>query len=189
MKILLIVSPGVERSDVDFLLTELRPSAEVSVASLDGEGVDTWANNRWSSPITTDGDLRKLRAVDFDAIVIPSGELHVTKLLESDLAAQFLKSAFSQKRVIAAIRYGVALLIKTGIVQGLTVTSCESLRTFVINAGSEWSSKDIVIDHGVITVRRPGIAKLPQAILREIPEAEKCRAAIERRYGKIVEHA
>jgi hypothetical protein len=48
------------------------------------------------------------------------------------------------------------LLIETGIAKGRRMTSFNSIKTDVANAGAHWEDSEVVVDQGLITSRNPG---------------------------------
>jgi protease I len=56
---------------------------------------------------------------------------------------------------VAAICHGPWTLIETGAVKGKTMTSWPSLKTDLKNAGATWVDKEVVVDGGLITSRKP----------------------------------
>ena len=57
------------------------------------------------------------------------------------------------------ICHGPWTLVEAGIVKGRTITSWPSLRTDIENAGGKWVDKEVVVDAGLVSSRKP--ADLP----------------------------
>jgi protease I len=47
------------------------------------------------------------------------------------------------------------MLIEARVVEGRTVTSWPTLRTDLQNAGAEWVDREVVVDGGLVTSRKP----------------------------------
>jgi protease I len=47
------------------------------------------------------------------------------------------------------------VLIEAGVVQGRTVTSWPTLQTDLRNAGADWVDREVVVDNGLVTSRKP----------------------------------
>jgi protease I len=47
------------------------------------------------------------------------------------------------------------MLIETGLIKGRTLTSFPSLKTDLINAGTNWVDQEVVVDNGLVTSRSP----------------------------------
>ena len=56
---------------------------------------------------------------------------------------------------MAVICHGPWMLVEAGVVRGRTVTSWPSLRTDIGNAGGNWVDEEVVVDHGLVTSRKP----------------------------------
>jgi protease I len=47
------------------------------------------------------------------------------------------------------------LLIETNVIKGKTITSWPSLKTDLMNAGARWVDREVVVDDGLVTSRKP----------------------------------
>lgn len=56
---------------------------------------------------------------------------------------------------IAAICHGPWTLIETDYLKGRTLTSWPSVRTDLENAGAIWVDREVVVDQGLVTSRKP----------------------------------
>ena len=74
-------------------------------------------------------------------------------------AVEFVDCFFAPRKPVAAICHALWTLIETEMVKGRRITSWPSLRTDLINAGAEWVDREVVVDHGLVTSRKP--ADLP----------------------------
>jgi protease I len=93
---------------------------------------------------------------DYDALVLPGGVINPDILRTHSDAMAFVKRFFEQGKPVGAICHGPWSLVETGVVDGRTVTSWPSLKTDVRNAGGIWVDKEIVVDRGLFTSRKPG---------------------------------
>jgi protease I len=53
------------------------------------------------------------------------------------------------------ICHGPWMLVESGAVNGRQVTSWPSLRTDIENAGGHWVDREVVVDQGIVTSRKP----------------------------------
>jgi protease I len=73
--------------------------------------------------------------------------------------------------VPAAVCHAPWLLIEVGIAKGRRMTSYNSIKTDVINAGARWEDSEVVIDQGLITSRNPGdLEAFSAKIIEEVKE-------------------
>jgi protease I len=56
---------------------------------------------------------------------------------------------------IAAICHAPWVLVEAGVVRGRTLTSWPTLQTDIRNAGGNWVDKEVVVDDGIVTSRKP----------------------------------
>jgi protease I len=106
--------------------------------------------------------------MEFDFLMLPGGVMNPDKLRNNAEAVAFVMSFVNKHRPIAAICHGVQTLIETGAVKGKRMTSWPSLKTDLMNAGAHWVDKDVVIDHKIITSRKPAdIPAFNDAMIRE----------------------
>ena len=94
-------------------------------------------------------------ASDYDALLIPGGVGNPDQLRADENVVQFTRSFFEQGKPVAAICHGPWVLVEAGVVKGREVTSWPSLQTDIRNAGGTWVDKEVVVDQGLVTSRKP----------------------------------
>ncbi|GGH53591.1 hypothetical protein GCM10011341_19160 [Frigidibacter albus] len=99
--------------------------------------------------------LSEVSAGDYDALVLPGGQINPDLLRVEAVAIDFIKAFWTEKKVIAAICHAPWLLIEAGIISGRNVTSYASIKTDVVNAGGIWEDSEVVTDQGLVTSRKP----------------------------------
>src|SRR5205823_14035909 len=62
---------------------------------------------------------------------------------------------FDASKHIAANCHGPWMLVEDDIFSGRTVTSWPSLETDLRNAGANWVDREVVVDKGLVTSRKP----------------------------------
>ena len=129
---------------------------------------------RGQETVTTDEAIDDVSACQFDALVIPGG-YSPHRLRTDDRMVALTRALLQAGKPVAAVCHAGSLLIEAGIASGRTLTSWESIKTDLINAGARWVDDEVVEDGNLITSRKP--ADLPafcDATLRQpdgcIPE-------------------
>ena len=99
--------------------------------------------------------LSEANAADFDALMLPGGQMNPDKLRLEDKAVSLVREFASAGKPVAAICHGPWLLVEADIVKGKTVTSWPSIRTDLKNAGATVTDQEVAIDGNIITSRNP----------------------------------
>ena len=171
-RIAILATNGFEQSELEVPRDSLKQAgATVEVVSLQAGEIKGWDKKDWGRPVKVDKTLDQVSAADYDAIVLPGGQINPDFLRVEPKALQLIKDIFNAKKVVAAVCHAPWLLIETGIAKGRRMTSFKSIKTDVINAGANWEDAEVVVDQGVITSRNPGDLKAFSAkIIEEIKE-------------------
>lgn len=119
----------------------------------------SYKGKRGSATITADVTADKVKAEDFDAIIVPGGYAPDKMRLHQSMI-DLVRKAHDLGKVIAAVCHGPQLLISAGVVRGRRVTSWPSVTVDLQNAGANWVDEPVVQDGNLITSRKP--ADLPR---------------------------
>jgi len=156
-RIAILATDGFEQSELEKPLSQLRKAgATVDVVSLKAGEITGWDKKDWGSAIAVDRTLDQAKASDYDALVLPGGQINPDLLRVEKSAIEFIKAFDRSGKPIAAICHAPWLLIEAGLVKGRRATSYQSIRTDMINAGARWEDSETVRDGHVITARKPG---------------------------------
>jgi protease I len=118
----------------------------------------TYKGKRGNATVSVDTTADKVKAEDFDAIIVPGGYAPDKMRLHQPMV-DLVREAYDSGKVIAAICHGPQLLISADIVRGHRVTSWLSVAVDLKNAGADWVDEPVVQDGNLITSRKP--ADLP----------------------------
>src|SRR5205807_9175255 len=102
-----------------------------------------------------DKTVEEVSVDDYDALLIPGGVGNPDQLRGDENAVDLVRSFAKAKKPIAVICHGPWMLVESGVVRGLTVTSWPTLQTDIRNAGGDWVDEEVVVDDGVVTSRKP----------------------------------
>ena len=105
--------------------------------------------------VAVDRTLNEAKPEDFDALMIPGGLMNPDTLRSSEETLEFVRHFFREGKPVAAICHAPWVLIDAGVIRGRTVTSWPAIKTDVRNAGANWVDKEVVVDNGLVTSRRP----------------------------------
>jgi protease I len=104
--------------------------------------------------VTTDVSIDEVTADDFDALVIPGG-YSPDKIRSNPAMVSFTREMAGASKPVAAICHAGWMLAEADLVRGKTVTSYESIKTDLVNAGANWVDQEVVEDGNIITSRKP----------------------------------
>src|SRR4030088_2187466 len=168
----ILATHGFEQSELEVPRDKLKAAgATVHVVSPEKGEIKGWDMKDWGRPVAVDRRLDDVSADDYDAIVLPGGQINPDLLRINEKALEFIRAFFDQKKVVAAICHAPWLLIETGIIKGRKATSYRSIKTDVINAGAKWEDSPVVTDQGVITSRQPSdLDAFSAKVMEEIAE-------------------
>ena len=156
-KIAILATNGFEQAELEVPRDKLKAAgALVHVVSIEAGEIKGWDKKDWGRSVKVDRTLSDVSADDYDAVVLPGGQINPDLLRVEPKALSFIKDIFNQKKVVAAVCHAPWLLIETGIAKGRKMTSYKSIKTDVANAGAKWEDSEVVVDNGVITSRNPG---------------------------------
>lgn len=182
-KVLIMATDGFEQSELMVPLEKLRQAgATVDVAAPEntihpGE-IRGWDKSDWGDTVPVDRKIPEIRAAEYDALVLPGGQINPDKLRADETAMQVVKNFLASGKVVAAICHAPWLLVEADAVKGRKVTSYKSIKTDVINAGGDWRDEPVVTDNGIVTSRHPGdLDAFVPKIIEEIREGRHERHA------------
>jgi protease I len=156
-KVVILATHGFEQSELEVPLQRLRHAgAEVVVVSPEKGQIRGWKDKDWGESVKVDKAIAEVSADDYDAIVLPGGQINPDLLRINADALQLIRDFLDSGKVVAAICHAPWLLIEVDAVRGRRVTSYKSIKTDMINAGARWLDLEVVTDSGLITSRNPG---------------------------------
>jgi protease I len=145
--------------------------ATVHIVSPQKGKVKAWNHDHWSIELSVDKNVSDVKAEDYDALMLPGGVMNPDKLRMNKEAVEFAKDFLETGKPVAAICHGPQLLIETHLLEGRDMTSYPSVQTDLKNAGANWHDREVIVDNGLVTSRRPEDLKaFNEKMIEEIAE-------------------
>lgn len=155
-RVLILATDGFEQSELTGPRDALQAAGiETTVASPKAGEIKGWQHTDWGDAVPVDLALDDARAEDFDALVLPGGQMNPDALRMEPGAVDLVRSFAQSGKPVAAICHGPWLLAEAGVVDGRTVTSWPSIRTDLRNAGATVVDQEVAVDGNLITSRKP----------------------------------
>jgi protease I len=152
----IVVANGFEQVEMTDPRKALEEAgAQTDIVSPEKGTVRGWQHTEWGDQFDVDVPLEEADPAGYDALLLPGGVMNPDKLRMNETAMRFVKSFFDSGKPVAAICHGPWTLIEAGAVKGRRVTSWPSIRTDLKNAGANWVDREVVVDNGLVTSRKP----------------------------------
>ena len=149
-RVAILVSNGFEQSELlDPRKALDQAGAITEIISPEQGKVKGWNHTEWGEEVQVDRPIDVANAGDYDALLLPGGVMNPDHLRLNNRAVQFVKSFFTENKPVAAICHG------PDEVRGRTITSWPSIKTDIRNAGGNWVDREVVVDNGLVTSRKP----------------------------------
>lgn len=152
---------GVEEAEIISPRDALTSAGiNVTIASNSGNDIQTVAGDKdWASTVNADTTLDKISADDYDLVVLPGGTVNANTLRIDRKAQRILNEFASAHKPVGAICHAPWALIDAELTHGKTMTSYQSIRTDLENAGAHWVNTEVIRCPGndwiLITSRNP----------------------------------
>jgi protease I len=125
-----------------------------------------------------DRTVEEVDASDYDALMIPGGVGNPDQLRGDENMVAFVRAFFEQGKPVAAICHAPWVLIDAGVVRDRTMTSWPTVGTDLRNAGANWVDKEVVVDSGLVTSRKPDdIPAFNEKMMEEFAEGKHAEQA------------
>lgn len=165
-KVAFLVDEIFEDSEFQVPYDEVRKAGHEAVVVGKEKGKEVTGKN--GTKVTVELGSDDARSEDFAAVVVPGG-YSPDKVRTDQKLVRLTREAYEHGKPVAAICHAGWVLAEADIVRGKTVTSYQSIKTDLVNAGAEWVDKEVVEDGNLITSRTP--ADLPAfcaALVRQL---------------------
>lgn len=173
-RIAILATNGFEESELKSPKEAMeKEDFQVDIVSLESGVIKAWSDGNWSKEYKVDHTVDKVKASDYNALVLPGGVINPDYLRRNEKALQFVRDFFDQKKPVAAICHAPWTLISAEVVKGRKMTSFHSIRKDLENAGAQWVDEEVVVDNGFVTSRNPDdLPAFNAKIIEEIKEGK-----------------
>ena len=155
-KVAILIADGFEQVEMTKPRKALQDAgAETKLVSPKSGQVEGMNHADKGDKFDVDLTLDDARPEEFDALMIPGGLMNPDTLRSTPEALDFTRHFFHAGKPVAAICHAPWVLIDAGVVRGRTLTSWPAIKTDVENAGGNWVDKEVVVDNGLVTSRKP----------------------------------
>jgi protease I len=171
-RVAILCTDGFEESELLQPRAALQEAgAETVLVSPQRTSVKSWTGEGFGQAIPVDLPLESANAESFDALLLPGGVINPDRLRTSPAAVDFVRAFFDAGKPVAAICHGPQILIDADVITGRRLTSYQSIRRDLINAGATWVDEEVVVDQGLVTSRRPSdIPAFNRKLVEEVAE-------------------
>ena len=176
-KIAILVADGFEQVELTGPREALEAAgAEIEIVSPAEGEVQGWNHDEKADRFPVDMPLNLARSDDYDGLMLPGGVRNPDQLRMSTRAVEFVDGFFATGKPVAAICHAPWLLIETEVIKGKNITSWPSLKSDLTNAGARWVDREVVVDNGLITSRKPqDIPAFNKKMIEEFAEGRQSR--------------
>jgi len=150
-KIAVLVEDNYQVLEVWYPYLRLREEGVMAV--LVGTGKKSY-KSREGYPAEEELDIHKIKADDFDGVIIPGG-FAPDILRRYKEINDFVRDVFHKNKIVASICHGGWVLVSAGVLKGRKATSFIAIKDDMSNAGATFLDKEVVVDGNLITSRNP----------------------------------
>ncbi len=168
-RIAILAEEGFEDAELVEPLRAMK-DAGARVVVVGSGSKQSYKGKRDTATITVDTTADKVKAEDFDALIVPGGYAPDKMRLHQPMI-DLVRKVYDAGNVVAAVCHGPQLLISADIVRGHRVTSWPSIAVDLKNAGALWVDEPVVQDGNLITSRKPAdLPRFNKAIIQALQE-------------------
>lgn len=138
------------------------------VAIVGSGSKESYKGKSGNAIVTVDATADKVKAEDFDAVIVPGGYAPDKMCLHQPMI-DLVREAYDAGKIVAAFCHGPQLLISADIVRGRRVTSWSSITIGLENASANWVDEPVVLGRNLTTSRKPAdLLRFNKAIIEAL---------------------
>src|SRR3954449_10086279 len=152
----LMANEGVEQVELTEPLEAVREAgAEVDLIAPESGQIQAFDHLDKADTFDVDRTVSEVSVDDYDGLAMPGGVANPDQLRMDEDAVRLVREFFAAGKPVAAICHAPWMLVEADLVDGRELTSFPSLQTDIRNAGGNWVDKEVVVDSGLVTSRKP----------------------------------
>ena len=177
-KIAILAANFFEQVELTKPLAALKEAgAEVKIVSPISGRIQGMNHAEMGDKIDVDLTLADADPEDFDGLMIPGGTMNPDTLRSTEEALEFTRHFFQSGKPVALICHAPWVLIDAGLARGRTLTSWPAIQRDLQNAGANWVDKEVVVDNGLVTSRKPDdVPAFSKKMIEEFAEGKHSRS-------------
>lgn len=157
MHIAILVTDGFEHAQLAAPKKALEAEGAIIKIVSEKHGQVTGVNGDGKADeVTVDLTFGEADAEDFDAVLLPGGQLNASRIRNIPEAQRIVQGAEEEMKPIAAIGDGICLLISAGLTKGRTFAGSPALQKEIGNTGSNLFEQEMVVDGKWLSSRADG---------------------------------
>jgi protease I len=180
-RVAILAADGVERVELDQPRHALQQAgAQTDLLSLhDGEIQARNHDLEDAGTVPVDGLVANASVEDYDALLLPGGTVNPDKLRLDKSAVTFVRDFVTSGKPVAATCHGPWTLVEADVVSGRTLTSYQSIRTDLRNAGANVVDQEVATDGNLLTSRSPDdLPAFCQAIIDTLARSSQAAGSV-----------
>jgi protease I len=155
-RIAVLATHGVEQVELEKPVEAVREAgADVDLISLEPGKIQAFQHLDKGDEFAVDRAISDADPEDYDALVLPGGVANPDFLRTDSRAVNFARAFVEQRKPVGVICHGPWTLVEADCLRDRTITSWPSLQTDIRNAGGKWVDKEVHVDDGLVSSRRP----------------------------------
>lgn len=164
MKICILAADGYEDQELWYPKFRFLEEGFSVVVAGDGE-----KKSKYGYPVTPDLKVSKLKAADFDCVIIPGGIKGSENLRMNKAVTDFVRQMHHDGKIIGSICHGAWVLISSIPVKGKKLTCYKGMKDDLIAAGARYEGSEVVVDQNIVTSRMPSdLPAFTKTILKKL---------------------
>jgi len=157
--------------DLELWYPVLRLREAGAKVTIVGGGGERYASKH-GYPVTPDANAEKVKASDFDAVIVPGGYAP-DRMRRHKAMVDLVRDAFKGGKVVAAICHGGWMLVSADVLRGRKATCFFAIKDDMVNAGARYEDSEVVRDGNLVTSRKPeDLPAFCRTIIRAVSEGK-----------------